>query len=115
MPHETEVRDRPAELWIKVLSLVAVVTLPLISGIGYFLIHGQEETNNALERTNEALQRMSDKMNQYNAQLQTNASRISRNEEDIKNVNKDVKELRVISSSNTFIIDKLKGVNEYGQ
>lgn len=69
----SEVRDRPAEIWIKVLSLVAIVTLPLIGVIGNSLIEGQERTNNELSK--------------INAYLQTHESRISRNEADLKEIN----------------------------
>lgn len=82
---ETEVRDRPAELWIKVLGLVAVVTMPLIGVIGTIIIDGQKTTNVELKNLNE-------KMNTYNAELKTHASRISRNETDIQETNVKVNE-----------------------
>jgi hypothetical protein len=69
MPEISEVRDRPTEVWIKVLSFIAVITLPLIGAIGNSLIDGQERMNKELSR-----------MNGY---LQTHESRISRNEQDI--------------------------------
>ena len=85
----TEVRDRPAEIWIKVLSLVAIVTLPLIGVIGSSLIQGQE--------------RMNEELSEMNAYLQTHESRISRNEVDIREINVKV-------SGNSERIYKLKGV-----
>ena len=84
----TEVRDRPAELWIKVLSLVAVITLPLIGVIGKSLIDGQN--------------RMTEEISKMNAFLQTHESRISRNEDDIKEINVKV-------NGNSERIYKLKG------
>lgn len=96
MPEETEerrsiseVRDRPAETWIKVLSLVALVTLPLISVIGNSLINGQAKTIEEISK--------------LNAFLQTHESRISRNENDIKEINVKV-------SGNSEMIYKIKGV-----
>ena len=84
----TEVRDRPTEIWIKVLSLVAIVTLPLIGVIGNSLIQGQE--------------RMNEELSEMNAYLQTHESRISRNEVDIKEINVKV-------NGNSERIYKLKG------
>jgi len=65
-----EVRDRPTEIWVKLLGIIAVFTFPLIGTIGTLLIQGQLKTNEELS-----------KMNGY---LQTHESRISRNEQDIK-------------------------------
>jgi len=84
----TEVRDRPAELWIKVLSLVAIFTLPLIGVIGNSLIDGQN--------------RMSEELSKLNAFLQTHESRISRNE-------RDIEEVRIISNSNSSRLYKIEG------
>ena len=84
----SEVRDRPAELWIKVLSLVAIFTLPLISVIGSSLIDGQN--------------RMSEELSKLNAFLQTHESRISRNE-------RDIEEVRIISNSNSSRLYKMEG------
>ena len=84
----TEVRDRPAEIWIKVLSLVAIVTLPLIGVIGNSLIDGQN--------------RMTEEISKMNAYLQTHESRISRNESDINEIN-----VKVLGNSE--MIYKLKG------
>ena len=84
----TEVRDRPTEIWIKVLSLVAIITLPLIGAIGNSLIQGQERTNKELSK--------------MNAFLQTHESRISRNESDINEINVKV-------SGNSERIYKLEG------
>lgn len=84
----SEVRDRPAEIWIKVLSLVAIITLPLIGVIGSSLIRGQEK--------------MTDEISKMNAYLRTHEIRISRNE-------KDIEEVRTLSSGNSDRIYKLEG------
>jgi len=68
-----KVEDRPVELWIKVLSLVAMITLPLIGIIGNSLISGQE--------------RMNQQLGKLNAFLQQHEARISRNEQDIERIN----------------------------
>lgn len=72
-----DVRDGPAELWIKVLSLVALVTLPLISVIGNSLITGQKEMNHELSK--------------ISGIMQTIESRVSRNEMDIKDNRSSIK------------------------
>lgn len=79
MSEVTEVADRPAELWIKVLGLVAIVTLPLIGVIGGFLIDGQKETNVSLGKINDAITTFSVKLENHNG-------RISRVERDVKEV-----------------------------
>jgi hypothetical protein len=84
----TEVRDRPAEIWIKILSLIAVITLPLIGIIGSSLIDGQERMNKELSR--------------MNGFLQTHESRISRNELDIRAWGD-------ISSENSSRLSKMEG------
>lgn len=66
---KNEVSDRPVELWIKIVGLVALFTFPLIGTIGGWLIRGQDKTNIELS-----------KLNGY---LATHESRISRNEVDI--------------------------------
>lgn len=67
------VEDRPVEIWMKVLSLVAMITLPLIGVIGNSLITGQE--------------RMNQQLGKLNAFLQQHEARISRNESDIERIN----------------------------
>ena len=75
----TQVNDRPAELWIKVLSLVAMITLPLVGVIGSFLIDGQKETNSSLEKINNAI-------TSFSVKLENHDGRISRVEDDVKEV-----------------------------
>jgi len=87
-PEPSEVRDRPTEVWIKILSLIAVFTLPLIGAIGNSLIDGQNK--------------MVEEMSKLNAYLQTHESRISRNERDIKEIN-------IISNGNSKWIYELRG------
>jgi len=72
-----EVSDRPVELWIKVVGLVALFTFPLIGTIGTIFISGQNDTNKALSK-------MSEMMSQYNTELQIVKTITSRNSEDIK-------------------------------
>lgn len=91
----TIVSDKPAELWIKVLSLVAMITIPLVAVIGGLLITGQKETNAELKNITE-------KLNAYNAELKTHASRITRAES-------DVKEVRGVSKENSDRIYILEG------
>ncbi len=71
-----EVRDRSADTWIKVLGLVAVITLPLVGAIGGSLIRGQERTNEQLAN--------------LNGYFKTHESRISRNELDISSNSKKI-------------------------
>lgn len=82
------VEDKSAELWIKVLSLVAVVTLPLIGVIGSSLIDGQKK--------------MTEELSSLNAYLQTHEVRISRNEKEIEYV-------KQISSKNSSRLYNLEG------
>ena len=66
----SEVRDRPAEIWIKLLVAVTMVLVGLIVYMGDKVITGQE---NQLKE-----------MSKINASLTVYETRISRNEEDIK-------------------------------
>ena len=66
------VSDRPAEVWIKVLSLVALITLPLIGVIGTMVINNLERINNTITA--------------YSTRLENHEGRISRSESDVKAV-----------------------------
>lgn len=85
----SEVRDIPTEIWIKVLSFLAVITLGLMGYIGDRFIVGQDKTNEELKT-----------MNGY---LQTHESRISRNE-------RDIKDWSTITTDNLERIHKLEGI-----
>jgi len=64
-----EVRDVPAEVWIKVLSFITLTAVGLVGYIGDRVIDGQDSMNNELKS--------------MNGFLQTHETRISRNEKDI--------------------------------
>jgi len=83
-----EVRDRPTEIWVKLLGIIAVFTFPLIGTIGTLLIQGQLKTN--------------EELSEMNGYLQTHESRISRNEKDIRHV-------WSVSAENLERIYKLEG------
>ena len=85
----------PPELWIKVITLVAIITLPLVSTIGGFIIQGQNEMTAGQRKTNEELSKI-------NGYLLTHENRISRTES-------DVKEISVKVLGNTERIYKLEG------
>lgn len=93
----TQVADRPAELWIKVLGLVAILTLPLIGVIGSMIIDGQNKTNTALEK-------IFDTLNAYNAIHANHANRILRNEIDIK----DIEDMMKSSSKRIYKLEGTK-------
>ena len=73
----SEVRDIPAEILIKVLSGLAVVTLALIGYMGDSVIDEQKIMNRNLSENTEAIIRI---LSLY----QSLEGRISRNERDIK-------------------------------
>ena len=66
----TEVRDRPAEIWIKMLVGVTMVLVAMIGYMGDRVITGQD--------------RQIEEMSKINASLEVYEARISRNEQDIK-------------------------------
>lgn len=79
----TEVRDIPAEIWIKVLSGLAVVTLALIGYVGDSVIDEQKIMNRNLSENTKAIIRI---LTLY----QSHEGRISRNESDIEEISVQV-------------------------
>jgi peptidoglycan hydrolase CwlO-like protein len=90
-----EVRDRPAELWIKFLGFVAIVTVPLISVIGYMVI-------DELKEQNQNQKEMSRELSNINGHIKTFVSEIAALKNDVENIS-----IRV--DGNTREIYKLKG------
>ena len=65
----SEVRDRSADLWIKMLFFITAIAVGLVAYMGDRFIGGQDKMNTELKS--------------MNGFLQTHESRISRNEDDI--------------------------------
>lgn len=69
----TEVRDRPTEIWIKLLVVVTLTLVALIAYMGDRVIIGQD--------------RQLQEMSKINGNLKSYGTRISRNESDINEMN----------------------------
>lgn len=85
----SEVRDRPAEVWIKLLFTVTLILVGLIGYMGDRVIVGQDK--------------QLEEMSKINANIESYGTRISRNETDIQEIN-----VRVLGNSER--IYKLEGV-----
>lgn len=85
----TEVRDIPAEVWIKVLSGLAVVTLSLMALIGSMVI-------DKLDWIGETLFEVVGSVQKHNSEISRNT--------------KDITEINIKVEGNTQEIYKLKGL-----
>ena len=85
----SEVRDRPTEIWIKLLFGITAIAVALIAYMGDRFIVNQDKL---IEETSK-----------INGNLQVYGSRISR-------IEVDVKEVRGVVSNNSERIYKLEGI-----
>ena len=77
-----EVQDKPVELYIKILTLLAVITLPAFGTIGTMLISGQRE--NTAE-----IRKMASEMADLSKTFSGQSVQINQNKEDVHRI--DVK------------------------
>lgn len=97
MPKEViEVKDRPTEIWIKLLFAITAIAVGLIAYMGDRFIVNQDKLIEGQNRTTE-------EVGKINGNLQTYGSRISRTES-------DVKEIRSVVSDHSERIYKLEGI-----
>lgn len=90
-----EVQDKSAELWIKVIGLVAVITFPLIGVIGTLALRSLDEINRNIAK-------MQDTISQLSIGYKTIETRL-----DI--LSSDSKDHTINIQSNTQRIIKLEG------
>ena len=90
-----EVRDRPTEVWIKMLFAVTAIAVALVAYMGDRFIVNQDKLIDGQNRTTE-------EVGKINGNLQAYESRISRNEQ-------DVKEVRDVTTNHEGRIIKLEG------
>jgi len=98
----SEVRDIPTEIWIKVLSGLAVVTLALTAYIGKSIIYEQKTTNINLNENTKAIIELI-------GFFQTNSSKISRNITDISEIKGNIEGVNVKVNENSKWIYELRG------
>ena len=99
MPKEvSEVRDRPTEIWIKLLFAITAIAVGLIAYMGDRFIVNQDKLIEGQNRTTE-------EVGKINGNLQTYGSRISRTES-------DVKEIRSVVFDHSERIIKLEGIRQ---
>ena len=77
----SQVQDKPAEIWIKLLFFITAIAVGLVAYVGDRVIAGQDRMNAELS-----------KMSSF---LQTHESRISRNEKDIRELARFHKNIRL--------------------
>ena len=92
----SEVTDKVADRWIKIIGLVALFTFPLIGTIGKLILNNMDEISARQVLT-------IDQLGKINGFLGTHESKISRNTQDIQDINVKV-------DGNTAEINKLKGI-----
>lgn len=68
-----EVIDKTTDRWIKIVGILAAITLPLFSGIGAIIIYELKEIRK--------------EVNHANVRFENHEGRISRNSSDIKIIN----------------------------
>lgn len=105
-----EVRDRPAENWIKVLSLIALFTFPLIGFIGALLVDGQKATNSNLANNTKEIIKTNNEIIKILGLFKNQEAKIQRNIEDIGKIKNDYKEVNIQVNKNIVEIYKLKGI-----
>jgi len=72
----SQVQDKPAEVWIKLLFTITAIAVALVAYMGDRFINNQDKLIQGQNRTTE-------EVGKINGNLQTYESRISRNEKDI--------------------------------
>ena len=82
----SQVQDRITDRWIKVLSLFAMLTIPLIGTIGYQNDAKQQSIIDGQKATNKVLKEVVETLSVYNVMLENHTGRISRTEADVKEV-----------------------------
>jgi len=77
------VSDKKAELWIKIIGLVAMISLPVLGGMGKLYLDAQERSLVELKAVNRQL-------NALTGLFKAIEPRVSRNERDIEVLNEEV-------------------------
>lgn len=98
-----------------ILDIVAVITIPLIGVIGYLNNDRQNVIIDSQKSTNEALGKVVETLNQFSIKFENHEGRLSRAQGDIETVKKEVTEIKTLTSRNTVRINRIEGVNQYGQ
>lgn len=84
MKEPDEVRDRPAELWIKVIGLVAMVTLPLIGLIGTLVLRTLDDMSANISAMRKDLSSVTTSVDVNSNHIKFNRELINENRANIK-------------------------------
>jgi hypothetical protein len=106
----SKVSDKPVESWIKVLSLIALFTFPLIGFIGHLLIDGQKITNTNLSENTKEIVKTNIEIIKILSLFEKHESRIKRIGEDVSEIKNDYKEINIKVNKSIVEINKLKGM-----
>ncbi|MCK5236072.1 MAG: hypothetical protein KAR06_03720 [Deltaproteobacteria bacterium] len=95
----SQVRDIPAEFWVRVLSLFAMITIPLISTIGYLNYDRQNLIIESQKAGNATMEKFIEKVG-VKFESQNN---------EISQIKSDVREIRGVQTNYGIRLNKLEG------
>jgi hypothetical protein len=110
MPKPTKVKDVPVENGIRLLSLIALFTFPLIAFIGNLLINGQAMTNKNLAANTKEIVKTNIEIIKILSLFERHERRIEKMGQDVSEIKSDYRKVSIKVNSHAVEISKLKGI-----